>query len=379
MSSAFNTYSQLTVDLDAIASNYQFLRSQVGTSLCAAVLKADAYGCGIEAVAPALYNSGCRHFFTAYTDEAIVLKNVLSSFQQKTFIYVLNGPYLKGWTDFYKQNNLIPVLNNLFEIEEWHAYAKIIDQRLPAILHINTGMNRHGLPLNDYQAFLNKDWPLIDWKFVMSHLSCSDQPNHPANVKQLKSMQAIQKDFPKTPLCFANSNGIFLGSNYHFNMVRPGISLYGLNSVLEQRNKLAPTLELKSRIVQIQDIKPGDYVGYSESYQAKSPMRLATLAIGYADGVPWRISNQGVYVHIKENIKAPIVGRISMDLMTIDITHVSDVQVGEWVTLLDKVISIDDWANFAGTINHEILLKLGKRMRRNYNIDCYNQIEAVSC
>ncbi len=378
MSSDFNIYSLLTIDLAAIASNYQFLKSQVGTAICAAVLKADAYGCGIEAVAPALYNSGCRHFFTAYTDEAVALKKTLTPFPDKTFIYVLNGPYLKGWTDFYKQQDLIPVLNNLFEIEEWHSHGMQISQKLPAILHINTGLNRYGLSLKDYQNFLKKDWPFIDWQFFMSHLSCSDKPNHPANLKQLNEILAIQKNHPLTPLSLANSNGIFLNPSYHFDMVRSGISLYGLNSVLEQKNKLLPSLELKSRIIQIQDIKAGDCVGYGESYQALSDMRLATLAIGYADGVPWRMGNQGAFVHIKQNIKAPIVGRISMDLMTIDVTHVSDVQVGEWVTLLDKEISIDDWAKSAETINNELLLKLGKRMKRTYS-QHHNQTEVTSC
>lgn len=371
--------SVLTIDLDAIASNYQFLRSQVGTAICAAVLKADAYGCGIEAVAPSLYHSGCRHFFTAYTDEAVILKETLSSFSGNAFIYVLNGPYLKGWVEFYHQQALIPVLNNLFEIEEWNAYGVEKNKRLPAILHINTGMNRYGLPLDDYEIFLKKEWPFIDWRFFMSHLSCSDQPEHAANLKQLRAMNAIQKNHPKIPLSFVNSNGIFLNSAYHFGMARPGIGLYGLSSVFDQRNKLSPCLELKSRIVQIQDIKPGDSIGYSESYRAESPMRLATLAIGYADGVPWCMSNQGAFVHLKEKIKAPIVGRISMDLMTIDVTHIPGAQVGEWATLLDDEIGIDDWAKFAGTVNHEVLLKLGKRMKRIYCQNHQSQEEALSC
>ncbi len=369
--------SVLTIDLDAIASNYQFLKGQVQPALCAAVLKADAYGLGAETIAPTLYNSGCRHFFTAYTDEAIVLKKTLSGC--KTSIYVLNGHYLKGWADFYDQQFLIPVLNTLVGIEEWNAYGEEKKKQLPAILHINTGMNRHGLPLDDYQIFLKKEYPFIDWKFFMSHLACSDQPEHLANSKQLSVMHSIQKNHPKVPLSFVNSNGIFLNPSYHFNMARPGIGLYGLSSVIEQRRKLLPCLELKSRIVQIQDIKPGDSVGYGESYRAESPMRLATLAIGYADGVPWHMGNQDAFVHLKEKIKAPIVGRISMDLVTIDVTHVPGIQVGEWATLLDDEIGIDDWAKYAGTINHEILLKLGKRMKRIYSQDHQSQAEDLSC
>lgn len=351
MSSAFNTYSLLKIDLDAVVSNYHFLRSQVGPASCAAVLKTNAYGCGSEAVAPHFYNAGCRHFFTAYTDEAIILKNALTPYQQKTFIYVLNGPYVKGWEPFYHQQGLITILNTLRDIEEWHNYAKSINSKLPAVLHVDTGMNRHGLPIDEYQIFLRKEWDFIDWQLIMSHLACSHDKHHITNSIQLTRMQAVQRNHPKIPLSLANSGGIFLGSPYHFNLARPGIALYGLTPTLEKENSLTQAIELQSRIIQIQDIKAGQSVGYSETFKAESLLRLATLAIGYADGVPWRLGNQGAYVFI-QGIKAPIVGRISMDLITVDITHLPQVQIGEWASLLNKETSLDDWTSLTGTINH---------------------------
>ena len=360
-----NTYSLLTVDLDAIAANYSYLRKTVSPSTCAVVLKADSYGLGIEAIAPVFYNEGCRHFFVAYINEAIALKNVLSVFAQQTSIYILNGPYLKGWENYCHHHRFIPVLNNLEAIQEWQDYGKKINLKMPAALHIDTGMRRLALPIQDYNKLLQKGIDYLDLRLVMSHLSCADEKENHANSEQLAQMNHIRKNHLSTPISLANSSGIFLNASYHFDMVRPGIALYGYNSVQEYAEKLSPCLELEAIILQIQDANPNEYVGYNRTFQTTKTLKLATLAIGYADGVPWSMSNQGGYVLVKGR-KAPIVGRISMDVMSIDITDIPGVSVGDRATLLGKDVTLDHWANIAGSSSYELLLKFGKRLRRVY-------------
>lgn len=377
--SPFNTYSLLTIDLDAIAANYRYLRSLVDPAICAAVLKADSYGLGVEATAPILYNEGCRHFFVAYTNEAVALKEVLSSFQQKSYIYVLNGPYLKGWQDYYHQHQFIPVLNDIDTLQEWQSYGNEKNLKVPTVLHVDTGMKRLAIPFEDFQTLSQNKLDHLDICFLMSHLACADEKDHSANAEQLSIIRSIKSQLSYLPISLANSSGIFLDKDYHFNLVRPGIALHGYISNPEFANSLFPAVELQARILQIQDAKTDDYVGYNQTFQARTPLKLATLAIGYADGVPWAISNQGCYVLINGE-KAPIVGRISMDLISVDVTNIPDVSVGDWTTLLNKEITLDHWAKAAKSSNYELLLKLGKRLRKVYvTHKQHHGLESVSC
>lgn len=376
---AFNTYSVLNIDLDAIASNYRYLRSLVNSSICAGVLKADSYGLGIEGIAPILYNEGCRHFFVAYTNEAVALKNVLSTFQQKTHIYVLNGPYLKGWEDYYHHHQFIPVLNDLEAVHEWQSYGKEISQKMPAVLHFDTGMRRLAIPFEDFTKLLQSKLDYLDIRLIMSHLSSADEKDNPANLEQLLWVNSIKKNYPNFSISLVSSSGIFLDPSYHFDLVRPGIALYGYNSCFENAEKLTPGVELQAMILQIQDVKANEYVGYNRTYQTKCPSKLATLAIGYADGVPCAIHNQGGYVLIK-GLKAPIVGKVSMDLINVDVTDIPDVSVGDWATLLGDKITLDNWAIATKYSNYELLLKLGKRLRKVYTTQKQHQgLESVSC
>ena len=376
---ALNTYSLLNVNLDAIASNYCYLRDLVKPSTCAVVLKADSYGLGAEVTAPLLYREGCRHFFVAYTNEATALKNALSAFGQKTHIYVLNGPYLKGWQNYYHHNQFIPVLNDLKTVQEWQDYGQEIDIKMPAVLHIDTGMKKLALPFDEHQKILQGDFNYIDLRFAMSHLSSADEKDSPANSDQFKQMNSIKKHHPSILMSLASSSGIFLNPSYHFDMVRPGMALYGYNSVPEYAKKLTPCIELEAMILQIQDVKANEYVGYNRAFKTKSPSKLATLAIGYADGVPWAMCNQGGHVLVKGE-KAPIVGRVSMDVISVDITGISNVSVGDWSTLLGKEITLDHWAKATKLTNYELLLKLGKRLRKVYTTQKQHQgLESVSC
>ncbi|MBY0281228.1 MAG: alanine racemase [Alphaproteobacteria bacterium] len=377
--STFNTYSLLTVHLDAIASNYRYLRNLVNPSICASVLKADSYGLGAEVIAPLLYNEGCRHFFVAYTNEAVALKNALSRFEKNSHIYVLNGPYLKGWQSYYHHNQLIPVLNDLDAVQEWQSYAIEITEKMPSVLHFDTGMKRLAIPFKEFLELLQNQPDCLDIRLIMSHLSCADEKAHPANLEQLSRVNSIKKQYPHLPLSLASSGGIFLGPNYYFDMARPGMALYGYNSAFENANQLIPCVELEAMILQIQDVKANEYVGYNRTFQTKSPSKLATLAIGYADGVPWAISNQGGYVLIKGK-KAPIVGRGSMDLISVDVTGIPNISVGDWANLLGNEITLDDWAKAARSSNYELLLKLGKRLRKVYATQNQQHgLESVSC
>ncbi|MBY0462138.1 MAG: alanine racemase [Alphaproteobacteria bacterium] len=377
--SAFNTYSLLTVHLDAIASNYRYLRGLVSPSICASVLKADSYGLGIEAIAPLLYNEGCRHFFVAYTNEAVALKSALSSVERNSHIYVLNGPYLKGWQSYYHHNQFIPVLNDLEAVQEWQSYGKEIVEKMATVLHFDTGMKRLAIQFEDFSKLLQSKPDHLDIRLIMSHLSCADEKTNPANLEQLSEVNSIKKQHPNLPISLASSGGIFLNPDYYFDMVRPGMALYGYNSVPEDANKLMPCVELEAMILQIQDVKTNEYVGYNRTFQTKSPSKLATLAIGYADGVPWAICNQGGYVLIKDK-KAPIVGRGSMDLISVDITDIPNVSVGDWANLLGNEITLDHWAKAAKSSNYELLLKLGKRLRKIYATQKQQRgLESVSC
>lgn len=377
--SAFNTYSLLTVHLDAIASNYRYLRKFVNPSICASVLKADGYGLGAEVIAPLLYNEGCRHFFVAYTNEAVALKNALSTFQQTTHIYVLNGPYLKGWQSYYHHHQFIPVLNDLEAVQEWQDYGKEIKEKMPTVLHFDTGMKRLAIPFENFSGLLQSKLEHLDIRLIMSHLSSADDKDNPANFEQLSCMNSIKKNYPSLPISLASSSGIFINPSYHFDLVRPGSALYGYNSVPEYAEKLTPCVKLEAMILQIQDVKANEYVGYNRTFQTKSPSKLATLAIGYADGVPWAICNQGGYVLIKGS-KAPIVGRVSMDLISVDITDIPDALVGDWATLLGDEITLDHWASATKSSNYELLLKLGKRLRKVYATQKQHQgLESVSC
>ncbi|MCX7338832.1 MAG: alanine racemase [Alphaproteobacteria bacterium] len=358
-------YSLLTVDLKAIQQNYLYLCHRVKSSECAAVIKADAYGLGADTIALALYEVGCRSFFVAYSDEALSLRKTLSRCQQKSTIYVLNGPYLPGWSEFYHEHNLTPVLNTIDDIEERQHHAKRIGATLPTALHIDTGMNRLGLPWLDYQRLLTMNTVGIEWCLIMSHLSCADDSTHSTNFNQLRLTRTIRQDFPSVPFSLCNSGGIFLGSAYHYDLVRPGMALYGLNPTPEAPNPMIPCVGAYTRVLQVQDVRAGSAIGYGESVTATGPMRLATIAAGYADGVPWRLSNQNGYVMVN-NKKALIVGRVSMDLVSVDVTEIPEVRPGDWVALINKDIPIDDWAGRSGMIGYELLLKLGKRFQKVY-------------
>nr|WP_298682665.1 alanine racemase [uncultured Dongia sp.] len=366
----------LTVDLGAILANYRLLCTQVRPGLCGVAMKADAYAVGAAMVAPHLKRAGCNHFFVATVDEGLALRQVLPQFDGGARIYLLNGLPPGAERDI-AGGDLIPILNSMAEIERWQAFVRAAGSR-PAGLQFDTGLNRLGLGRDDSLRLIGDPHLLngLDIAVVMSHLACADDPEHPANRLQLDRFREIADNL-KAPslvtggrtrplLSLAASSSIFLGADYHFDLVRPGAALYGINPVLGAPNPLQPVVRLQAKILQLREVDLNMTVGYGASHQVRGPTVLATIGVGYADGIFRSLGSRGaVYV---AGQRAPIVGRISMDLITVDVGHLpaSVCQPGMSVDFIGPDQSIDDLARDAGTIGYELLTHLGTRFQRRY-------------
>jgi alanine racemase len=353
----------LEIDLDAIAGNFRKLAERVGPHVrIAAVVKADAYGLGMEKVAPALARAGAKTFFVATLDEALALRELLPRAQ----IAVLNGLVMGAPADFAKAA-LLPVLNDLGQIAAWQGYAARRGGA-PAMLHLDTGMARLGLSPKETQRLSNEPDRLAGFSLAltMSHLACASEASHPMNEAQLEAFRAALKRLPRAPASLAASSGMFLGSDFLFDMVRIGAALYGVNPTPGRPNPMQQVLRLKAKILQIRDVDRGESVGYGAAHRIEQPTRIATIAMGYADG--WlRSSSHRGSAHIAGK-PAPVVGQISMDLLTIDVTGHDPATLipGSYVELLDERYGVDDAALAAQTIGYEILTSLGSRFHRVY-------------
>lgn len=362
VSGARPSQSVLIVDLDAICANYKTLRAQLSGAACASVVKADAYGLGAARVAPALAAAGCSEFFVAHLGEGRALQAALPA---DTNIYVLSG-LLAGDEKELVETGLIPVLNDPGQIERWAAVARATGKRLPACVHFDTGMSRLGLSAADAAALIADPQALagLDIRYVMSHLACSDEPQHRLNAQQLARFQKLRAAFPGLRASLANSSGIFLGADYHFDLVRPGAALYGINPVPGQPNGLGQVVRLEGKILQIHEVDPPASVGYGATHRVAERTRIATVAAGYADGWPRSLSNRGsAYIG---DIRVSVIGRVSMDLITLDVTAVPGARPGDNVELLGAHLAVDDVAETAGTIGYELLTRLGARYHRAY-------------
>ena len=357
----------LTIDLAAIAANYRHLAEQVAPAACAAAVKADAYGLGAAMVAPALHRAGCEHFFVATVDEGLGLRQILSH----AAIYVLNG-LPTGAAGTLAAAQLVPVLATVAQIEEWRRFCAQSGPR-PAALQIDTGMARLGLTQADVLKLATDPGPLhgIPIVHVMSHLACGDEPGSPMNDQQLVLFRTLGERFPwpqkeKPSFGLSASSGIFLGTDFHFDLVRPGAALYGVAPIAGQPNPMRPVVRLQGKILQIRDVDLGMTVGYGATHQVRGPSRLATIGAGYADGIFRSLGNRGAVFVAGE--RAPIVGRISMDLTTVDVGRVprAALQIGAPVDIIGPQQSVDDLARDAGTIGYEILTALGNRYQRRY-------------
>src|ERR1700686_820178 len=357
----------LTVDLEAIAANWRKLEKTAVPAECAGVIKADAYGCGIGPVARALAGAGCKTFFVATLDEARAARAAIPS----AALYVLDG-FIQNTGDGYAKIDARPVIGDLNELAEWDVFCRRSGWAGGAAIHIDTGMNRLGLPLAEAQGII----PRINAgdhgiALVMSHLACAEALNHPLNAKQLAIFREIASLFTGVPASLPNSSGIFLSPQFQFDLVGPGAALYGINPTPEADNPMQPVVDLKARIVQIRNVERGDSVGYGGTWTARRPTRLAIVSAGYADGyfrsAGSNDGTRGAEVMVAGK-RCPIAGRVSMDLMAIDVTDLEKnaARRGHMVTLIGEGITVDELAHHFGTIGYEVLTSLGPRYARVY-------------
>ncbi|MFJ7440990.1 alanine racemase [Methylorubrum thiocyanatum] len=354
----------LTVDLAAIVENYRLLRNQVGASACAAVVKADAYGLGVAHVAPALAGAGCRQFFVAHLDEGVTLRRILGP---EVDIAVLHGAP-SGSEPECLAHSLVPVLNDEAQRLAWKAQAERRGEPLPAMLQFDTGMARFGYSVADAIELLREPQALegIDLRLVMSHLACADDPADPANAAQRELFDSLRRKLPSVPASLAASSGIFLGPDYHFDMVRPGAALFGVNPRLGRSNPMLPVVGLRARVVQVRSVPTGTPIGYGHARVTSRPSRLATVAVGYADGFFRSASDSGLAV--VDDHRLPVLGRVSMDSIVVDVTDVPPSSLGPavFVEIIGPHRGVDDVASAAGTIGYEVLTALGHRFHRTY-------------
>ncbi len=367
MNSAHATHAGafLSIDLDAICSNWCALSARLNGTVCSAVVKADAYGLGARRVGAALYAVGCRHFFVAHLSEGLDLRPALPA---DATIYVLHGVPPGAEADCAAQG-LVPVLNSRQQIDSWRALAHALGQRLPAIVQVDSGMARLGLSASELLQ-LSDDPSALDGihvAYVMSHLACADEPTHPANAAQLARFVAARRLLPAAPATLSNSSGIFLGSAFHFDLARPGAALYGIAPVPGQANPMLPVVTLQAKVMQTRTVEAGTSVGYGGHWVAPHTSRIATVSVGYADGYLRSLSNQGsAWLGA---VELPLVGRVSMDTITLDVTALPDnaIRPGTLVDLLSPRHTVDDVAARAGTIGYEIVTSLGQRYLLRYD------------
>jgi alanine racemase len=358
----------LTIDLDALAANYRRLRELAGLAECAAVVKADAYGLGMAEAAPALWRQGCKTFFVATPDEARALRKLLPH----AIIYVLAG-LMPGTADIFRKHGLRPILNSADEIREWASFSAKVGEALPCAIHVDSGMNRLGLSAAEVDAVAAERnlWPAFTLSLVMSHLACADEPEHPKSAAQRKIFDDLRARLPKALASLANSAGILLGRAYTYDVVRPGIALYGGKLHSRGSREFAPVVDLKGRILQVRDVAAGETVGYGATRTLRRRSRVATVSVGYADGFFRSLSTKdgetGFVAYVGPHA-APILGRVSMDLITVDVTDVPETHAarGGWVELMGPHVTAQALAHHAGTIDYEVLTNLGARAFRRY-------------
>lgn len=358
--------AQLTIDLGALSDNYLSLAARAAPATTAAVVKADAYGLGVGPVAQALVRSGCANFFVATLAEALDLRGLIGP---EPKVYVLNGLHAGSEREC-AEAGIVPVLNTLGQARRWEVFAADCGERLAAAIQIDSGMSRLGLSAGEV-AILSRDrafFASVALDLVMSHLACADTPDHEANLRQTRAFEALADQLPPAPRSLANSGGIFLGEPFRNDLVRAGVSLYGGEPNVRGFAPMRPVVSLQAKVLQLRDIEQGQGVGYGLTYTPEGPATLATIGVGYADGWPRSLSNRGAAYFA--GARLPIVGRVSMDSLTLDVTALSRLGVrlaeGDQVELLGERQSLEDVADQAGTIAYEILTSLGRRYYRRY-------------
>ena len=359
-----HNYLRTRVRVANIVKNYELLRQNGGQVV--AVVKADAYGLGADRVAPALQAAGCLDFFVAHLSEALALKAPLA---RNARIYVLNG-LQPGAEAACAEAGVIPVINSLEQARLWRALAERLGRPLPIALQVDSGMSRLGLSPADIDRLVADPsfFERAPLALLMSHLACADEPDSPANPQQLAAFEAAAAKLPAARRSLANSGGVFLQAGFHGDLARPGVALYGAAPNTDRPNPMAPVVGLTARVIQVRDVAAGQAVGYGLTYARETPGRIATIAVGYADGWPRSLSNRGAAFH--RGVRLPIAGRVSMDSLGLDVTALADhglsLRLGDEVELIGPHQTLEDVAQQAGTIPYEILTSLGRRYHRTY-------------
>lgn len=358
--------SAAVIDLNKTARNYRKVQSEVSeNTVVAGVVKANAYGFGAVQVSKRLYKEGCRHFFVATVEEGLEIRKVLNNDAK---IFLLAG-IMKGSEQICLENFLTPILNSMNEVDLWINFSKKIGKRLTAAIQVDTGMVRNGLSKSDIEKYHEKITNNIDVAFVMSHLACADLAGHYKNTEQLNKFKEMLAFFGAgVKASFSATNGIFLGKNYQFDIVRPGKALYGFSVREDKIGSFEPVMDIYTRIIQLNTLCKGETIGYGATFVAERDMKTATLGIGYADGFMRKFGGFG-HAFIRGK-RVPIVGRISMDYVVVDVTDLkeaSELQIGEWAALTQSPdYTLERWALQMNTLPHEVACRLGRRVKKIY-------------
>ena len=350
---------EVHIDLKALKANVRRLQALCAPSVIAPVVKADAYGLGVVRVAPVLAAAGCEAFFVSSVAEGLELRRVLP----RVPIYLLEGA--AGALSECAAHTLTPVLNTLEEIDQWIAAMPAV----PVAVQIDTGMTRAGLSADDVERLGRDSERLsrLSLGLLITHLACADDPSHPLNETQVAAFERLVRCLPPTPTSIANSAGLFLSPRFRGDLVRPGLSLYGGRWGRAPEEVLEPVVSLHARILQIRALSTDAPVGYGATWVARAPARIATVGVGYADGYPRSLGNHGVAV--VAGVRVPVVGRVSMDLITLDVSALpaEALAVGDRVELYGRTMPIEEVAERAGTVTYELLTRLSPRIPRYYH------------
>ena len=358
------------IDLDRLAENWRNLNRLSGVATAAAVIKANGYSHGVKAVALALEHAGCDWFFTGSMDEAVTVRQVCPKVRLACF-----DGLTKADAEAAREYNIMPSINDPAELDVLHNLANAAGAPVPALIQVDTGMNRLGSGV-DTMAELAASPRLAagDWQLVYSHLASADEPDKPQSMQQKEKFDAARALFPGIPASLAATGGIMLGDGFHYDLTRPGIGLYGLPPVASLLPHIKPVLSLHARMLQIRNAAAGEDIGYNATARLSRPSRLATIAGGYADGVRRQLSNKG-HVH-KSGLTAPIIGRVSMDTTIIDITDWPEdhAATGDYVDLIHDGYTANEMAQATGTIGYDVLTALGLRAKQHYAGDVLQSI-----
>ena len=354
----------VTVDLDAVAANWRALAQFVAPAECGAVVKANAYGLGAARVIPTLRRAGCRTFFVATANEGAEARALAPD----AAIFALDG-LLPGALEVLVANTVYPVLGSIAEVRDAAAFAKSSQRPIRVALHLDSGLNRLGLSLADVRDVISGPGRLhgIDVQLVMSHLACADEPDHPKNATQRKAFDAIRALLPATRASLAASDGLMLGKAFHYGLVRPGYALYGGQAFMGAATPVVPVISVHARILQIRDVEAAETVGYAAAWTAQRDSKIAIVAAGYADGFQRAATIPGPRMVKINGSLAPVIGRVSMDLIAVDVTDLpTPPQRGGFAMLVGEGLPIERAAAESGTIGYEVLTSLSNRFHRVY-------------